>query len=154
MRLEGGGRRQIVAGISRSSADAKWRKFIKWDLLNHLSNINSMSKHRKMRVLVLTWKSRLQEGGGGRRVSGRGAILLFLTGSSGFDWHLRDSPRLHLPSNQSFSESNADRTCVRTRPGWDRRSAADVLSICSPPCGGFRRGVKKCQPGDTSRGGG
>lgn len=62
MRLEGGGRGQIVAGIWRSSADTKWRKFIKRDLLNHLSNINSMSKLRKMRVLVLTWKPRLQEG--------------------------------------------------------------------------------------------
>lgn len=62
MRLEGGGRGQIAAGISRSSGEAKWRKFIKQDLLNHLSNINSMSKLRKMRLLVLTWKPRLQEG--------------------------------------------------------------------------------------------
>lgn len=39
-----GGRGQITAGIWRSGGDATWRKFIKRDLPNHLTNMSSMSK--------------------------------------------------------------------------------------------------------------
>lgn len=79
MRLKYGGRGQIVAGISRSSANAKRRKFIKWDLLNHLSDINSKSKLRRMKVLVSKWSSRSPGGGvggGELRVFARGPALL------------------------------------------------------------------------------
>lgn len=137
-----GGRGRITAGISRSGGDATWRKFIKRDLLNHLTNMSSMSEPREMKVLDSSQRHFQQTnaegggdagGGGDAEAPGSGVKEVQSDGGGtevkvaagrarGFVGGLvlltvaSVSPRLESPWNQGFIRAQ---TCSKreTRPG-------------------------------------